>query len=268
MMKIRPSATEKRSFQGRAGLVLLLTAVGLLVGCAINSTAKPAGPTLFLVGDSTMANQPEAKFPEQGWGQALPEFLTGGLKLENHAKNGRSTKSFIDEGRWQTVLDRLEEGDFVVIGFGHNDQKEYDQSRYAAPRGAYKTNLESMIEQARAQGARPLLVTSIYRRQFDAEGLPEPSLGEYPEVVRIVAIERNVPFVDLNKKTRHLLVAVGVKGSADLYMQIEPGAYSNLPEGKNDNTHLQKRGAQRVAEIFVEEARRQNLALSEYLLAP
>ncbi len=250
------------------GLFLLLAAVMLLAGCTNQSASESARPSLFLVGDSTMADQPEAKFPEQGWGQALPEFLGDDLRLENHAKNGRSTKSFIDEGRWQTVLERLEAGDFVVIGFGHNDQKDYDESRYAAPWTDYKTNLETMIEQARAKGARPMLVTSIYRRQFDAQGVPEPTLGDYPDVARLVADEQQVPLVDLNRRTREMLEEAGIGGSADLYMQIEPGAYANLPEGKDDNTHLQQRGARRVAEIFVAEVRRQNLPLSPYLKSP
>lgn len=256
------------SFLLRLGPSLLLAAAMLIAGCANRSASEPGRPTLFLIGDSTMADQPATKFPEQGWGQALPEFLSGNLKLENHAKNGRSTKSFIDEGRWQAVLDRLKVGDFVVIGFGHNDQKEYDQSRYAAAWIDYKANLETVIKQTRTKGARPLLVTSIYRRQFDARGMPEPSLGDYPEVVRVVAQELNVPLVDLNRRTYELLKEAGVEGSADLYMQIEPGVYANLPEGKDDNTHLQKRGARRVAELFVAEVRRKDLPLSGYLTLP
>lgn len=245
--------------------VLSLLSTALLSGCATDQN-EPDRPTLFLVGDSTMADQPETKFPEQGWGQALPLFLTSGITLENHAKNGRSTKSFMDEGRWQVIADRLEPGDLVVIGFGHNDQKDYDESRYAEPWTDYRHNLETMIHEAMANGARPILVTSIYRRKFDDQGVPEATLGDYPEVTRAVASERGVPLVDLNVQTRAMLLDEGVEGSADLYMQIEPGAYANLPEGKDDNTHLQVRGARRVAEMFVAEVRRQALPLARYLV--
>jgi len=241
---------------------LALTGGG--ISACVSTGQAPNQPTLFLVGDSTMADQPEEKYPEQGWGQALPEFLSDAIALENHARNGRSTRSFTDEGRWDVVLERLQPGDFVVIGFGHNDQKSDDPNRYAAPWRAYREYLETMVDDALARGARPILVTSIYRRQFDEEGLPEASLGEYPEVVRAVAIERQVPLVDLNVKTRQLLVEEGVMGSADIYMQIEPGAYDTLPEGKDDNTHLQERGARIVAGLFVEDVKRQDLPLGLY----
>lgn len=251
----------------RQRLTRALAGAFLLAGCAA-PTDDTAGPTLFLVGDSTMADQPAEAYPEQGWGQALPAFLTAELALENHARNGRSTRSFIDEGRWGAVLERLRPGDFVVIGFGHNDQKSEDPSRYAAPWRAYRENLEAMVDQVIARAARPILVTSIYRRQFDEEGLPRPSLGEYPEVTRAVAAERQVPLIDLNAGTRQLLIDEGPLGSADLYMQIEPGAYPNLPEGRDDNTHLQARGADRVAQLFVEEVIARELPLAGYMRQP
>lgn len=234
-------------------------------GCVIEEEASQMGPTLFLVGDSTMADQPEEKHPEQGWGQALPEFLTDDISLENHARNGRSTKSFIDEDRWQAVMDTLQAGDFVVIGFGHNDQKSEDPTRYSAPWKGYRKNLEMMVDDVLARGARPILVTSIYRRQFDEEGVPRASLGDYPEVTRAVAIEREIALVDLNAKTRELLLDTGVEGSANIYMQIPPGVYPNLPEGKDDNTHLQVEGARRVAELFVTEVKAKSLPLAQYL---
>lgn len=237
-----------------------------MIGCATQPEGEPRRtPTLFLVGDSTMADQPQDKYPEHGWGQMLPEYLTDGIELENHAKNGRSTKSFIDEGRWQAVLDALEAGDFVVIGFGHNDQKDYDETRYAAPWTDYRRNLERMVEEVRAQGGHPILVTSIRRRAFDEQGHPEATLGQYPDATRAVAYEHAVPLVDLNIMTRQMLVDAGVKGSADIYMQIAPGDYANLPDGKDDNTHLQRAGAMRVAGLFVESVKRQGLALARYL---
>ncbi len=246
-------------------LTLFFAVAALLAGCATQGPAEEdTKPTLFLVGDSTMADQPKDKYPEMGWGQALPEYLTEGITVENHAKNGRSTKSFIDEGRWEAVMEKLQPGDFVVMGFGHNDQKDYDETRYAAPWGDYRVNLERMVDDVLARGARPILVTSIYRRAFADNGQPEATLGDYPEVTRAVASERGVPMVDLNVMTRQLLLDTGVEGSADIYMQIPAGEYANLPDGKDDNTHLQRRGARQVAELFVQGARRQSLPLAEY----
>jgi lysophospholipase L1-like esterase len=247
-------------------LTPLLAAAALLVGCATQAPVEETTkPTLFLVGDSTMADQPKEKYPETGWGQALPEYLTEGIEVENHAKNGRSTKSFIDEGRWEAVMERLQAGDFVVMGFGHNDQKDYDETRYAAPWTDYRANLERMVDEVLARGAKPILVTSIYRRAFTDDGQPEATLGDYPEVTRAVASERGVPLVDLNVMTRQLLLDAGVAGSANIYMQIPAGEYANLPDGKDDNTHLQRRGARQVAELFVQGVRRQSLPLADYI---
>ena len=98
--------------------------------------------TIHSIGDSTMANKPDPdKNPERGWGQMLPQFLTGDIYLENYAVNGRSTRSFITEGRWETVLENLKKGDYVFIQFGHNDQKVNDSSRYTNPHTAYRRNL-------------------------------------------------------------------------------------------------------------------------------
>ncbi|MGD8175571.1 rhamnogalacturonan acetylesterase [Marinimicrobium sp. ARAG 43.8] len=246
-------------------LALLLATAILTVGCATTDSGdQEAAPTLFLVGDSTMADQPDEKYPETGWGQALPDLVNDGIVVENHAKNGRSTKSFIEEGRWDAVLKQLQPGDVVVMGFGHNDQKEYDDTRYAAPWTDYRHNLERMVDEARARGASPILVTSIYRRAFHDSGQPRSTLGDYPEVTRAVASERGVPLVDLNVLTRQMLLDAGPEASADIYMQVAPGEYANLPEGKDDNTHLQRRGARRVAGLFVADIKRQELPLARY----
>jgi len=195
-----------------------------------------------------MADQRRKKYPEQGWGQALPSYLKKTI-----------------EGRWPAVIDRLQPGDFVVLGFGHNDQKDDDESRYAAPWTDYRANLERMVDDIRRANARPILVTSIYRRAFREDGQPKATLGDYPEVTRVVAKAKAVPLVDLNLLTRRMLVETGIEGSAELYRQVAPDKYANLPEGRSDNTHLQRRGALKVAGLFVEEAKRQKPALAAYL---
>ena len=239
--------------------------VCLLAACAIQPDTS-SHPTLFLVGDSTMADQPEHKYPEHGWGQMLPEFLTPGIRLQNHAMNGRSTKSFRDEGRWQAVMDQLTEGDMVVIGFGHNDQKSQDPSRYAEPWTDYRANLTRYINEARSKGAEVILVNSIRRRHFDDQGALQETLGDYPAVARQVAKEMSVPLVDLNQLTAEWLTGAGPAASIQLYMHTAPGQYANLPpEGKQDNTHLQVEGARQVAGLFVADVKRQQLRLAKWL---
>ncbi|WP_157960387.1 rhamnogalacturonan acetylesterase [Marinimicrobium alkaliphilum] len=243
-------------------MILTLMFLG---GCASVSDEQ-RGPTLYLVGDSTMAEQPEEKHPEWGWGQALPPLLEEGIALENHARNGRSTKSFVDEGRWATVRDRLQPGDFVVIGFGHNDQKSEDPNRYAEAQTDYRDYLNRFIDEATERGAEVILVTSIVRRRFDDEGQPVATLGDYPDAVRAVAAERAVALVDLNAFTRQLLVEAGPEMSRHIYMHAHPGQYDNLPpEGKQDDTHLQVRGAEVVAKLFVAEVQNQDLPLARWL---
>ena len=237
----------------------------LLAACAIQPVTS-SHPTLFLVGDSTMADQPEHKYPEHGWGQMLPEFLTPEIRLQNHAMNGRSTKSFRDEGRWQTVVDQLNAGDIVVIGFGHNDQKSQDPTRYAEPWTDYRANLMRYIDEARGKGAEVILVTSIRRRHFDDQGTLQKTLGDYPRVARQVAKDMSVPLVDLNQLTAHWLSEAGPAASTQLYMHTAPGQYANLPpEGKQDNTHLQVEGARQVAGLFVADVKRQQLRLARWM---
>lgn len=246
-------------------LILPLLSLIVLTGCA-SVQDDIRGPTLFLVGDSTMAEQPEEKYPEWGWGQALPPLLEEGITLENHARNGRSTRSFVAEGRWDAVVERLQPGDFVVIGFGHNDQKSDDPTRYAEAGTDYRAYLNRFIDEAGERGAEVILVTSIVRRQFDDQGQPVETLGDYPNVTRAVAAERAVPLVDLNLFTRQLLAEAGPEMSRHIYMHAYPGQYDNLPpEGKQDDTHLQVRGAEIVAKLFVAEAQNQDLPLSRWL---
>lgn len=245
--------------------VFVFLLMGVMSACTTLSPTA-ATPTLFLVGDSTMADQPEHKYPEHGWGQTLPEFLAPGIKLQNHAMNGRSTKSFRDEGRWQVVVDQLQAGDIVIIGFGHNDQKIEDPTRYAEAGTAYRANLIKYIDEAQAKGADVILVTSIRRRHFDERGNLQETLGDYPTVARQVAREASVPLVDLNLLTANLLTEAGPDASKRLYMHAAPGQYSNLPpEGKQDDTHLQVEGARQVAGLFAEEVKRQQLRLARWL---
>jgi pectinesterase len=227
--------------------------------------SAPRGPRLFLAGDSTMADKPDPAYPERGWGQQLRELVRPPLVLDNRAVNGRSTKSFRDEGRWDDLLQSLSPGDWVLVQFGHNDQKSGDPSRYTAPTGEYRANLERFVREARARGGLPILATSIVRRRFDGAGALEDSHGEYLAVVRAVAAAEGVPLLDLEAATRQLVEELGPAGSRSLYLHFAPGEHPLLPGGLADDTHLSVEGARRVAELASREIVRARLPLARYL---
>lgn len=212
--------------------------------------------TIFMIGNSTMADKPyDDGNPEKGWGQVFPLYFKDGIKIENHAVNGRSTKSFIDEGRWDAVLEKIKPGDYVIMEFGHNDEKKNDPKRYAAPRKGYKTNLIKFISETRSKGGIPVLATPIVRRRFDKNGNFYGTHGEYPVVVRELAKEYNVPLLDLQKKTEQMLKEYGKELSKKLFLHISPVEYKSLPEGRTDDTHLSAVGAFKVCDFAVEEIR-------------
>ncbi|MBZ9730083.1 rhamnogalacturonan acetylesterase [Salegentibacter sp. JZCK2] len=205
---------------------------------------------LFLIGDSTMSDKKDPdKNPEHGWGQVLPELLTDKIKVENHAVNGRSTKSFIDEGRWEAVLEKLEPGDYVFIQFGHNDQKFKSPERFTNPFTGYRRNLEKFVKETQEKGAHPILFSSIVRRNFNEHGTLVDTHGEYPLVVRMVADDLKVPFVDLQRATGELELFYGEEDSKSLHLHFAPGENDYYPNGKTDETHLSEKGATLVASL-------------------
>lgn len=223
--------------------------------------------TIFLVADSTVSDKPflEGGNPEKGWGQIFPLYLKEGIKVDNHAVNGRSTKSFMDEGRWDKVLELMKPGDYVIIEFGHNDQKSKDPKRYADPDKAYRNNLKKYIADTRAKGAHPLLATPIVRRKFDEKGQLMDTHGAYPQVVKEVGQEENVPVLDLHDKSQELVKNYGDERSKQLYLHIAAGEYESLPEGKEDNTHLSPLGAFRICDLVAEELETKVPELAKYL---
>lgn len=219
------------------------------------SFIAPRPITIFMIGDSTMANKSlEKQNQERGWGMVLNEFLQGDIVVDNHAVNGRSTKSFIDEGRWDKVLDRLHEGDYVVIQFGHNDEKA-DEARHTDPNTTFKANLRRFITEARSKGAKPILMNSIVRRKFCENSTKklEDTHGEYIIVPKQLAKEENVPFVDANTVTKKIVQKYGAEKSKTLYMWIEPNRYEFCPDGKQDDTHLNVEGAHIVARALLKQ---------------
>lgn len=215
--------------------------------------------TIHLTGDSTMADKDikGGTNPERGWGMMFPNFLDEGVDVVNYAKNGRSTKSFIDEGLWDKVLGNLKEGDYVFIQFGHNDSKQSDSVRYAAPWGAYKANLEKFVLQTREKGGKPVLLTPVARRWFKEGGLDRNCHGDYPIVMKKVAEELNVPLLDMTSVTLDWLEGLGDEGSRPYYM---------ISTGKSDNTHTVARGARKLAEMTCTEIRKSLPEIAEHLI--
>jgi len=232
-----------------------------IILCGFTPAIRPVH--IFMIGDSTMANKPLEDNPERGWGQLLPIYFTDQVKIDNQAQNGRSSKSFIREGRWQKVLDSLQKGDYVIIQFGHNDEKT-DTSRGTSPQTTYKENLVKFVNETRAKGAFPILCTSIVRRKFEGDKLVDTH-GGYLTVTRDLAKQMNVPLLEMERKTARLVSDLGPEKSKELFVWVEPGQYKKIPEGRKDDTHLNEKGATQVAALAVEAMRENNLDLINYL---
>lgn len=199
---------------------------------------------IFWAADSTVQNNDVTTYPQTGIGQVFPMYVKEGVFVLNHAKNGRSTKSFIDEGRLDAIDKEIGEGDFLFIQFGHNDEKLQDPTRYTEPFSAYIENLETYINVARKHGAKPVLITPIERRFFDEAGrLMESAHTDYVAGMKQAAQKNDVPLVDLFTMSRAALERTGEEESRKWHMFFGAGLYENYPEGKQDNTHLRYDGA-------------------------
>ena len=228
--------------------------------------------TIYMIGDSTMADKNMKKAPEErGWGMVLQGFFTENVKIDNHAINGRSSKSFINEGRWQKVLDKMQPGDYLVIQFGHNDEKRTDSLRYTRPWQEFADNYRMFIRAAKEKGVTPIVMNCVARRNFfnartkeeiDDEALRSVNRdkyngnekvnsdtlvdthGDYARVPQQIAKEFNVPYIDANKISTDLENSLGVEGSRDLHM---------IKYNGKDNTHYNVYGARLMASLLVDE---------------
>lgn len=230
--------------------------------------------TIWMAGDSTMANKPiDDEKQERGWGQMLPLMLQGPVKVENHAVNGRSSKSFIDEGRWDKMLAGMKKGDYVIIEFGHNDEKP-KADRHTDPGTTFDVNLRKFVREAKKKGVTPVLMNSIVRRNFPSQEFDDTkNVSDQPKIGPVttdskkegdilvdthgdyllspanVAKKEKVAFVDFNKITHDLVQYLGPEKSKKLYMWIPAGKYRFCPKGKIDNTHLNIYGGTVLARL-------------------
>jgi len=222
-------------------------------------------PVIHLIGDSTMADKPLDDNPERGWGQLFPLYFTQEIQVINYARNGRSTKSFIDQGLWNEVYNNLKPGDYLFIQFGHNDAKKSDTTRYAEAHTAYRDNLIRFITEARAKGANPVLITPVNRRKFSQAGEFIDQHGDYPGVVREVAAEYDVPLIDLHARSLQYFSELGPEKSEKLFLHAPAGVYKQCPAGRSDNTHFNRYGAIRICELVIEEMKAIDLPVVQYL---
>lgn len=256
--------------------------------------------TIFMIGDSTMANKSlTGENPERGWGQMLPGYLSEEIRVDNHAVNGRSSKSFIDEGRWEKVISQVKKGDYVFIQFGHNDEKS-DPKRHTVPGSTFDENLKRFVNETRAKGGIPVLFNSIVRRNFgtadgnavaqaicqddiqkgvnpDAkrEASEQPAVAEgdklidthgaYLDSPRNVAKELGVAFVDMNKITHDLVEGMGPVDSKKLFMWVPANQVAAIPKGREDNTHLNVHGGRIVAGLAMDAIAKEVPELAKYV---
>ncbi len=208
---------------------------------------------VFWAGDSTVACNKANTYPQTGIAQAFDRFTADDVVICNHAVNGRSTKSFIDESRLATIYDEISEGDYLFVQFGHNDEKINDPTRYTDPHGEFITNLGKFVNVARNKGATPVFITSVERRLFDESGKLKPSEHtEYVKGMKEAAKKYNVAVADLFTRSRDFLEKTGDEASKKYYMNLAPGEVAWAPEGKKDNSHLRYEGASVYAGMIAE----------------
>ena len=242
-------------------LLILLAASALAFSLPEKKKIK-----IFLVGDSTISIKDPKAFPETGWGMPFVNFWDSTVTVDNRAMNGRSTRTFMEEKRWEPVVNEMQEGDYVFIQFGHND--EVPTKRSYTPEKDFKTNLIKYVKDTRDKKGNPVLLTPVARRKFDSTGNIMETHAVYAQIVRDVAKENNVPLIDLSEKSKALFQQLGPETSKYLLNYLSAGEHPNYPEGKQDDTHFNELGARKIAEIVLAEIKNLKLDLSERIVKP
>ncbi|MBP3543352.1 MAG: rhamnogalacturonan acetylesterase [Lachnospiraceae bacterium] len=214
-------------------------------------------PIIYWAGDSTVKQNDITSYPQTGIGQGFSLYAKKGIFIDNRAENGRSSKSFINEGILAAIEKDIKAGDFLFIQFGHNDEKP-DEERHTEAFGSYQEYLKQYIKVARDKGAYPVLITSLYRRQFQADEktLVPATHQNYPEAMIALAKECNVPVIDLCSLSKDLIEKSGPEVSKRWFMHLPAGRYPNYPENKADNSHLVYEGAVVFAGLIATELRK------------
>lgn len=244
----------------------------MIVFILLIQSCKQQPIQIFMAGDSTMANKPLEKpvfdsiagdtifapFMERGWGQLLPEFFSDNIIVRNYAQNGRSSRTFIEQGWWDSITSNVKPNDYVVIQFGHNDEAANKPDRYTPP-ADYVKNLTRFVDDIQAKGANPIICTSVVRRKFDENENFLDSHGDYINMARQVAKDKNIPLIDMYEKSKKALISIGKKNSIQLFLHVEKGESPIFPEGRVDNTHFREKGALLMDSLFMEGLKEQNI---------
>lgn len=211
-------------------------------------------PTIFWAGDSTCQQNTMETYPQTGIAQVFDRYTRRGeVTISDHAVNGRSTKSFLDEGRLVTIYDQMNEGDFLFIQFGHNDEKRQDATRFTEPEGEFRGNLQKFVNAARNKGAHPVFITPVCRGLCCEKDDPEYRHVAWARAMEKLAGELDVPCIPLTERSEALVGRLSPEERDGLYMCFGPGLYPNYPEGKEDRTHLRPEGAMRFGGLIAQE---------------
>ena len=222
---------------------------------------------IYMIGDSIMQTNLYDKYPQTGWGQMLSLFVCDDVEVVNLAKNGTSTKSFIQQKRFEMVENNIKNGDLLIIGFAHNDEKIQDENRYTNPKTKFKENLIYFIDVAKKNGASVILTTPVVRRNF-IDGKLVETHGEYVSSIKEVSNEKDITCVDLNELTFNFFSNVGEECSKRYFMNFPANIYGNYPNGSNDNSHLRSDGAFLVSKLLVNDLYIKNNDLKDYFKEP
>ncbi len=211
-----------------------------------------------------MATKEVKAYPKTGWGIPFVYFFDSSVRVDNRAKNGRSTKSFIAEGLWKPVTENMQAGDYAFIQFGHND--EVATKATFTTEVEFQNNLQHYINETRAKKANPILITPVARRKFDESGRVVDTHEAYAALVRKVAAESNVQLIDLNKTSMALLQQMGADNSVWLFNHLAEKEHPNYPKGKVDDTHFNELGARMMAQLVLKHIRNMMPHLAEHII--
>jgi lysophospholipase L1-like esterase len=229
--------------------------------------SPPPKIKVYLIGDSTMCLYTARQFPINGWGMPFANYFDASVTIDNRAKGGRSTRTFLAENRWKPIADSLNAGDYVLMQFGHNDEGPPPQyaDRYT-PVPDYKVNLTKFILETRAKNAIPILITPVSRRGFNKDGTSKETHIEYTKAVFELGAQYNVPVIDLDKKSREYYQQLGPERSKLLFMELDSAEHPNYPLGRHDNTHFNEFGARKMAEIVLNDLKEKHLELADRIV--
>jgi lysophospholipase L1-like esterase len=228
---------------------------------AIDIEPAPDAIVIFIAGDSTVTDQENE--PYTGWGQMLPRFFDPAVSVANYAESGRALYSFRSERRLEKILSLAKKGDYVLIQFGHNDQK--DKRPGAGAFTTYKKDLEQYVDAIRRRDATPVLVTPMYRRRFDKDGKLQESLGDYPAAVRKVAAEQKVMLIDLHEMSGMLFQTLGPQETLKAFVHYPANTFPGQTKALADDTHFTSYGAYELARCVIEAIRTSDLPLRKHL---